>query len=274
MQRPAPAPRTPRRGRHATAPDRPHHRAPTRPPRPGLAPQPPGAIRRGPDRPQAPVRARHAHRGAGRPLRPDAQPISSDGCRNRKPPSSSVPRPDATAAVQSSTSSRAPEEHVGRATQLGELAIFERSQQQQRPHVRRRARRASSQTSPRGEPSAAAAPRLLQIEIDRGGRKLDQGKRIACRLQEDALVQNSSEGRPHAIRGACAMPGRPARRRQERRGRHRRDHSQLRHGPRREGSQAPSRVAAQRMRAPRLKIGRANAHPRRRAAGVSPARAR
>ena len=73
-RRPAPAPRTRRRGRREASPDPPRHRAPRRPPRPASVRPPPGARPPGPDRPQASVRARRAPAGVARRLPPDGRP--------------------------------------------------------------------------------------------------------------------------------------------------------------------------------------------------------
>ena len=77
------------------------------------------------------------------------------------------------------------EERFGRAIQLGELAIIERREQQQRSHVgvesgeprRKRRLEPSSQRQWLRGPD--------QVEIDRCGREFDQGKRISSRLRED-----------------------------------------------------------------------------------------
>ena len=77
------------------------------------------------------------------------------------------------------------EESFGRATQLGELAIIERREQQQRAHVvvesgepgRKRRLEPSRQRQRLRCPD--------QVEIDRCSREFDQGKRISSRLRED-----------------------------------------------------------------------------------------
>ena len=88
------------------------------------------------------------------------------------------------------------EERFGRATQLGELAVIERREQQQRSHVGvesgepRRERR----LEPSRQRQRLRCPG--QVEIDRCGRELDQGERIAGRLREDPPLQLVGQAGP------------------------------------------------------------------------------
>ena len=192
---------------------------------------------------------------------------SHRGCRNRKPPSESVPRPDSTAAVQSSTSVGVP-----RSTAAARFSSPSSPSSS-----------AASNSSPRT--SGSSAPSLVANVASRRTVSAS-GSEASCRSrfaaapgarsgQADCLPPPRecapSELRskpPHAIRGARATRGRPARRGQGGEA----GIVEITRTPSRtakRGRPAPSRVAAQRTRAPRLKIGRANAHPRRRAPGVS-----
>ena len=152
------------------------------------------------------------------------------------------------------------EERLGRATQLGEVAVVQRREQEQRSHIgveggepRRERRLEPSRQRQRLRCSG-------QVEIDRGGRELDQGQRIAGRLREDPPLQLVGQG------GAVQLEER-ARRAVVQPGEDEVGEPGLvevaRHagrGPRRAGPPAPSRAAARRTPAPRPTTGRANAH--------------
>ena len=86
------------------------------------------------------------------------------------------------------------EQRFGRPAQLGEVAVLQRREQEQRSHIgveggepRRERRLEPSRQRQRLRCSG-------QVEIDRGGRELDQGERIAGRLREDPPLQLVGQG--------------------------------------------------------------------------------
>ena len=86
------------------------------------------------------------------------------------------------------------EEGLGRATQLDELAVIERREQQQCPHVGIKGGepRRERCLEPSGQRQRLRCPG--QIEIGRRGRELDQGERVAGGLREDPLLDFFGQG--------------------------------------------------------------------------------
>ena len=153
-----------------------------------------------PDRPVRIARKRPCERGV-------RQPALLAGCRLMDGrPDQRVPEPESAVVDRSEAGcdgrrpvvdvDRRSEERLGRATQLGELAVIERREQQQRSHVGvesgepRRERR----LEPSRQRQRLRCPG--QIEIDRCGRELDQGERIAGRLREDPPLQLVGQAGP------------------------------------------------------------------------------